>query len=108
MERYAYIQKKFNEVIEHSQGIHEAKTEGLFKQWAANKAHFIDKWGGLTVELPEEIVLDRAEEDKRILYQDYVSDVIFYSDKQKELRHFFNSQTEEGFYQNKVVNAFDE
>lgn len=108
MERYAYIQKKFNEVIEHSQGIHEAKTEGLFKQWAANKAHFIDKWGGLTVELSEEIVLDRAEEDKRILYQDYVSDVIFYSDKQKELRHFFNSQTEEGFYQNKVVNAFDE
>ena len=108
MERYADIQKKFNEVIEYSQGICEAKTDGLFKQWAANKAHFIDKWGGLTVELPEEIVLDRPEEDKRILYQDYVDDAVFHSDKQKELRHFFNSQTEEGFYQNKVVSAFDE
>ena len=80
MERYADIQKKFNEVIEHSQGICEAKSDGLFKQWGANKAHFIDKWGGLTVELPEEIVLDRPEEDKRILFQDYVSDAILYSD----------------------------
>ena len=108
MINYKDIQTKFNEVIEHSQGISEAQTDGLFKQWAKNKAHFIEKWGGLTVELPDEIVLDRPEDDKKILYQDYIGDIVMFADKSKELKHFLNAQTQEGFYQNKVVSTFDE
>ncbi len=102
------IQTQFNKVIEYSQGIEKPMTDNLFKQWAKNKERFIEAWGGLTVELPEEITLDRPEDDKRVLYLDYISDAAIFAQDRILTKRFLQDQTQEGFYQNKVVCKFED
>lgn len=106
---YKGIQKLFNEVITHSQGIENPHTDSLFKEWSEKKAHFIERWGGLTYELPETITLDRPEEDKRILYLDFIFDAtIFCPEKKDLLKRFLEDQGQEGFYSNRVVKGLNE
>lgn len=106
MINYKEIQKKFNEVISHSQCISDPITDSLFEAWAKNKSRFVEKWGGLMVELPNEITLDKPEEDKRIIYSDFVADAVIFCDKSQEMKEFFSEQTYESFYQNKVSSPY--
>ena len=107
-EQMKEIQKQFNEVVEYSQGLDEVNSDSLFKNWKKNKSKFIEAWGGLSVELPQEITLDRPEEDKKILYLDYIADACVFADKGREIKRFLQEQTADGFYQNKVVSRFED
>lgn len=103
------IQTLFNEVIKYSQGIENPITDDVFKNWAKNKAHFIEKWGGLRKELPEVVTLDRPEEDKRIMFLDFIFDAtIFCYEKKDLIKRFLEDQGVEGFYSNRVIKALDE
>lgn len=106
MMNLAEIQKQFNEVISYSQAIDEPMTDGLFKAWSKNKAQFIEKWGGLTYELPETIQLDLPDKDKEIIYKDFASDCAIFANS-REVKDFILAQGVEGFYDNRVINEWD-
>lgn len=101
------IQEQFNKVIEYSQGVSEPCTNDLFLKWQQAKSRFIEKWGGLTYELDQDITLDRAEEDKKIIFQDYVADATMFASKGQEIAEFLKLQGVEGFFQNKVITKFE-
>lgn len=46
------LKQKIDEVITFSQGIENPKTDRLVEQWYESKKHFIEKWGGMTYEVP--------------------------------------------------------
>ena len=105
---YKGIQEKFNRVVTHSQSINNPHTDELFEAWAKNKAHFIKDWGGLTYELPDVITLDRPEEDKKILFLDFIFDATIFAGEKRELvKEFIETQQKEGFYANRVITSFD-
>lgn len=102
------IQRLFNLVIKHSQHIDgEVCSDEIFETWAKNKSHFIEKWGGLTYEIDEEIVLDLPREDKVILFQDYISDAAVFAIKGRLVKDFLISQGVDSLYENKVSVPFD-
>lgn len=101
------IQKQFNLVISHSQWIEDVHSDEIFEKWAKNKARFIEKWGGLTYELDEEITFDMSEEDKKICFNDYVSDILMFTNKPAEAREFFSKISIEDFYKNRVGVKFE-
>ena len=96
----------FNEVISFSQDIDEPMTDSLFKEWAKNKSRFVDKWGGLTCELPDTVQLDLPEEDKEIIYKDFATDCAIFANT-RDIKEFILAQGVSSFYENRVVEKWD-
>lgn len=100
------IQKDFNRVISYSQWVEDVHSDSIFENWKKNKAHFIDKWGGLTYELDEVVTLDMPEKDKNLMFKEFFTDLKVYSDKRELVKEFFCQQKVEDFFQNKVSENF--
>lgn len=105
MMNYTDIQDKFNEVIRYSQGIEEPLTDRLFDTWLENKKHFIDKWGGLTYEIPNVSV--EIDDSKKY------SEMVDFANRSRRLcgddvrvAEFIMYQERYAFYDNKVNEDF--
>lgn len=98
------IQDKFNEVIRYSQNIENPQTDRLFEQWYENKKHFIDRWGGLTVEMPNVAV----ELDTEAKYQAMVEFGCLCRHKMEniDVDLFVCNQGRDAFFANKVENEY--
>jgi hypothetical protein len=96
------IKKQFSEVIRYTQGIPDPKLDYLFREWEANKARFIERFGGLIYEWPEpiEFTLDPIEKKKRAL--DFVECVSVTFDN-NALAEFLDLNLD-SFFDNKVSN----
>ena len=98
------IQDQFNEVIRYSQNIENPKTDRLFKVWYSSKKHFIDKWGGLTVELPNvSVSIDR--EAKKMNVEDF-GRACSINTGNRAAATFIWEQGVDAFYENRVKEDF--
>ena len=98
------IQDQFNEVIRYSQNIENPKTDRLFKEWYSSKKHFIDKWGGLTVELPNvSVSIDR--EAKKMNVEDF-GRACSINTGNRAAATFIWEQGVDAFYENRVKEDF--
>ena len=62
---YQSVKNDFDNVIRHSQGIEEPKTDELFAEWATKKQRFIEAFGGLIYEYPEKVQFELSEQAKK-------------------------------------------
>ena len=98
------IQDQFNEVIRYSQNIENPKTDKLLKEWYNSKKHFIDKWGGLTIELPNVAVsIDR--EAKKMNVEDF-GRACSINTGNRAAATFIWEQGVDAFYENRVKEDF--
>ena len=99
------LKQQFKEVIEYSQDIEMCDADELWEAWAENKKRFIDKWGGLTYELPQEVVFDKTNSEKELIMKDFINDILCFTDSSvsAELKDFISKQGVEGFFSNRVI-----
>lgn len=97
------IQKQFNEVICHSQGMDSVNTDSLFDKWESAKAPFIEKMGGLIYTAPEKVSfeLDQANKNRR-----FVTFIETLNDIDYHLTNFLSMQSE-GFFDNKTTESYN-
>jgi hypothetical protein len=64
--QYDEIRKKFDRVIQYSQGVQDINTEELFSQWMEAKRDFIEAFGGqLIYEYPDKVSFELDEKEKK-------------------------------------------
>ena len=100
-EEYKEIQKQFNKVIYHSQGIPNPLTDELFERWAVAKEYFITKFGGLIWESPTMVTfpLDAKDRDNKV--RQFVDNTVLYRYNNYELARFVQYE-QDGFFDNVV------
>ncbi len=103
---YKNIQNKFDEVVRYTQTIDEPKTDGLFKTWYKNKKHFIDKWGGLSVELPN-VAINISDQQKQEQYELLVDYVWGWDNKTNGICNYLMEQGIDALYDNKVLKDYE-
>lgn len=99
---YEDIKEQFREVIRHSQHIDNPKIDYLFREWEANKSHFIELFGGPIYEWtePVEFTLDDTQKKNRAMeFANIVAD----SFNNSELADFIDNNIDT-FFENKVSN----
>jgi hypothetical protein len=101
----AKIKEDFNEVIRHSQGIPDPKTDRLFDIWMECKRDFIELFGGKYIyEFPEKVSFDlgpKEKHDRVIRFAGQVAAQWGYTD----LARFIESQ-EDGFFKNLTITDY--
>ena len=115
---YEDIKEQFKEVIRHSQGIKNPKVDLLFKDWKKAKSKYINLFGGLIYEWPEQIEFMLDEHSKVIRAAEFVDCVEsnfrnpeLASFLDKNLDSFFDNIVSESEYNNipkgmKLLKAF--
>lgn len=97
-----HIKQDFNNVIRHSQGILEPKTDKLFEIWRLAKNDIINAFGGkYIIEYPERVYFDIGKKEKHERIIEFIS-LIENVYGNSELAQFIEDQ-EEGFFQNLTV-----
>lgn len=99
------IKEQFDEIIKYNENIDSVNTDKIFEKWFSSKKRFIDKWGGLVYETKEVVTFDLPDEDKSILFKDFILDAAIFSNN-LELKRFLQIQGEDSFYENKVSKEF--
>jgi hypothetical protein len=101
----AKIKEEFDEVIRHSQGIPDPKTDRLFDVWMECKRDFIELFGGKYIyEFPEKVSFDlgpKEKHDRVIRFAGQVAAQWGYTD----LANFIESQ-EDGFFKNLTITDY--
>ena len=91
------IKKQFIEVIKYSQDYYhfDLDIDPLFDKWYEAKKDFIEKFGGLIYECPEQISFDLPEREKEKRFIDFVSSCAYFPMLQlflmKEKNNFFDN-----------------
>ena len=98
---YEEIREQFKSVISYSQNIPDPKIDYLFREWEANKAKFIERFGGLIYEWSEPIEFTLDDTQKRMRAMEFATTV---SDtfNNPVLAEFIDENLD-GFFDNKVV-----
>lgn len=95
------IKKQFVEVIKYSQDYYhfDFNIDPLFEKWYEAKKDFIEKFGGLIYECPEQISFDLPEREKEKRFIDFVSSCAYFPMLQnfliKERNNFFDNIVKE-------------
>lgn len=103
---YEDIKQQFKSVISYSQNIPDPKVDALFSEWEANKAKFINRFGGLIYEWsePVEFTLDDAQKRLRAMeFATTVSDTF----NNPALAEFIDENLD-SFFDNKVSKSLSE
>lgn len=100
---YEEIKDQFREVIIHSQGIPNPQIDSLFARWEKAKDKFIQRFGGLIYEWPEQIEFTLDEKEKKSRAMEFAS-VVHDSFGNSELAEFIDANAD-GFFDNKIVNV---
>ena len=103
---YEEIKEKFKQVIEYSQGIQDPIINPLFEKWEKNKKRFIERFGGLIYEWPEQIEFVLDENQKRTKALDF-SSTVANTFSNPDLANFIDKNIDT-FYENKVSQDFNE
>ena len=93
---YSEIQEKFNKVLAHSQNLDKVNTDDLFDQWAIAKSDFINRFGGLTVEIPN-ISFGLSDEKREELFTFFVNNC-----ENEDAAIFLRTMGCKNFYENIV------
>ena len=97
------IQDEFNKVMIFSQDLESVDTDKLFKTWLKSKERFIQKWGGLTKEIPNVSVPMSLQSkiQKKIDFER-----LCYMVLGEEAYNFMNRQEVGEFFENRVSEDF--
>lgn len=103
---YEDIREQFKSVISFSQNISDPNVDYLFREWEANKAKFIERFGGLIYEWSEPIEFTLDENQKRMRAMEFATTV---SDtfNNPNLAEFIDENLD-GFFDNKVIKTCGE
>jgi hypothetical protein len=103
---YEDIREQFKSVISFSQNIPNPNVDYLFREWEANKAKFIERFGGLIYEWSEPIEFTLDENQKRMRAMEFATTV---SDtfNNPNLAEFIDENLD-GFFENKVIKTCGE
>ena len=103
---YEDIREQFKSVISFSQNIPDPNVDYLFREWEANKAKFIERFGGLIYEWSEPIEFTLDENQKRMRAMEFATTV---SDtfNNPNLAEFIDENLD-GFFENKVIKTCGE
>lgn len=97
---YEDIKSQFKEVIIASQGIPDPQIDKLFQDWASAKQRFIDLFGGLIYEWPQQIEFTLDEEEQQSRATSFANDVYVHYHNE-ELSEFIDGNIK-SFFENKV------
>lgn len=100
---YEDVKEQFSKVIQFSQGIAEPKLDSLFSEWAAAKEKFIDRFGGLIYEWPEQIEFTLDEKMKHDRAMEFAN-VVHDNFNNPDLAQFIDENID-GFFENKIINT---
>lgn len=108
MNNYQDIKEQFDKIIKYSQEVEDINTDKLFKNWLKGKEKFIETFGGLTYEFPEEFTFSMEEDEKINSFEMFVTDAVVYADEglEDQLSNFLSAQGLEGIYNNRVINPY--
>lgn len=97
------LTNQVSKVLCHSQDLVEARVENLMKDWAKNKSHIIDAFGGLTYEVPEKITFSLSNSAKEKDFKNLITLCNFRNSDVDEARDFLLLQGIEAVFSNKVL-----
>lgn len=97
---YEEIKDQFKDVIKYSQGIYNPNVDELFSRWEKAKSKFIERFGGLIFEWPEQIEFN-LDENERIKYVIEFADCINSTFNNHELAEFIDNNSN-SFFDNVV------
>ena len=100
---YGAIKQQFKRVISFSQGIEDPKIDLLFDTWEQNKAKFINRFGGLVYEWPEQIEFTLDERDKKNKTNQFINQ-LYNRYGNEELTNFLEANID-SFFDNVVMNT---
>lgn len=100
---YEDIKEQFSSIIKDSQRIPDPKLDSLFIKWEKSKAKFIERFGGLIYEWPEEVefVLDEKEKKSRVME---FACVVHDNFNNPDLANFIDANVD-GFFDNKITSG---
>lgn len=95
------IKKQFKKVISYSQDIENPQVDSLFEQWYKAKKPFIDNFGGLIYEFPEEVEFTLSENEQQALIEKFITVSGCYYGIKEEIINFLEA-TKDNFFNNLV------
>lgn len=98
---YGNIKEQFKSVIRYSQGIDDPKVDKLFEIWKESKKHYIELFGGLIYEWPEQIEFSLDPKEKRDKAMQF-SNRVYSLYHNEELSKFLDANLD-SFFDNKVI-----
>ena len=102
---YEDIKEQFSRVIQYSQNIADPKLDNLFLRWEKAKEKFIQRFGGLIYEWPEQIEFTLDEKEKKSRAQQF-ADIVQNSFGNVALADFIDANSA-SFFDNKIIDTID-